>query len=131
MQLHFRVQKIHRCAASNCPREQGSATPVPKESVKRGRDSLLSSEPILQWKLKEDTGEVGSMVRDEAVGIVTGEEPEAFVEGIDRLLRDEDSRREMGRRARRLAETKLSWRFLAGRLVELYQELLTSAGAEG
>lgn len=90
-------------------------------------DFLAAGRPIAT----QPTGEVGSMVRDEAVGIVTGEEPEAFVEGIDRLLRDEDSRREMGRRARRLAETKLSWRFLAARLVELYQELLTSAGAEG
>jgi glycosyltransferase involved in cell wall biosynthesis len=83
-------------------------------------DFLAAGRPIAT----QPTGEVGSMVIEEAVGIVTGQEPEAFAEGLDRLLQDEDSRQEMGRRARRLAETKLSWRVLAGRLIELYQELL-------
>jgi glycosyltransferase involved in cell wall biosynthesis len=83
-------------------------------------DFLAAGRPIAT----QPTGEVGSMVIEEAVGIVTGQEPEAFAEGIDRLLQDEDLRLEMGRRARRLAETKLSWRVLAGRLIELYQELL-------
>ena len=68
------------------------------------------------------------MVRSEGIGIVPEAEPEAFAAAIDRLLAHEESRQQMGLRARKLAETRLSWSALAKQLDELYRDLLSERG---
>jgi glycosyltransferase involved in cell wall biosynthesis len=46
------------------------------------------------------------------------------------LLTDDARRRDMGARARRFAETELSWSRIGQRTLEVYQKVLPSLGAE-
>jgi glycosyltransferase involved in cell wall biosynthesis len=69
------------------------------------------------------TGDLGRLVAMERIGIVAPETPEAFAHAILDLLRQPTVRAEMGRRARTLAETTLSWRTVAARVGDLYDEL--------
>jgi glycosyltransferase involved in cell wall biosynthesis len=82
-------------------------------------DYLAAGRPIAT----NATGDLGRLVVTERIGIVAPETPEAFARGILDLLRQQDVRREMGRRARALAETTLSWRTVAAPVGELYDEL--------
>ena len=100
--------------------------PYSDRSLNRARypnrvgDYLAAGRPIAT----NPTGDVGRMVRDEGVGLVADAEPEAFAGAIQGLLEDAPLREEMGRRARHLAETRLSWRSMAVPLEGLYQELM-------
>jgi len=102
--------------------------PYSDRSLNRARypnrvgDYLAAGRPIAT----NPTGDVGRMLRDEGVGLVADPEPETFAQAIQMLLEDAPLREEMGRRARWLAETRLSWRSLAVPLVGLYQELMAS-----
>ena len=55
-------------------------------------------------------------------------DPDAFAGGladaINRLMRDEKLRKSMGAKARRRVEEQFSWRSIAGRTLEYYQDLL-------
>jgi glycosyltransferase involved in cell wall biosynthesis len=54
------------------------------------------------------------------VGITADDDPLAFSAAIQDLLASPESMEDMGRRARRLAETRLSWRALARDVADLY-----------
>jgi glycosyltransferase involved in cell wall biosynthesis len=69
------------------------------------------------------TGDLGRLVTRERIGIVAPEAPEAFARDIVDLLRQPHLCCEMGRRARALAETTLSWRAVTSGVVELYEDL--------
>jgi glycosyltransferase involved in cell wall biosynthesis len=85
----------------------------------RAGDYLAAGRPIAT----NPTGDLGRLVAKERVGIVAPETPDAFARAILDLLRQQDVRDEMGRRARALAETTLSWRAVAARVGDLYDEL--------
>jgi glycosyltransferase involved in cell wall biosynthesis len=55
--------------------------------------------------------------------LVRPNEPEAFCDGLARLIEDEDLRREMGRRGRRFVEEKYSKERLLTDITGLYREL--------
>jgi glycosyltransferase involved in cell wall biosynthesis len=82
-------------------------------------DYLAAGRPIAT----NPTGDLARLVAKERIGIVAPETPEAFGYAILDLLRQHAARDEMGRRARALAETTHSWRAVAGRVGELYDEL--------
>lgn len=82
-------------------------------------DYLAAGRPIAT----NPTGDLGRLVEKERFGIVAPQVPEVFARAILELLHRPDVRAEMGRRARRLAETTLSWRAAAARVADLYQEL--------
>ena len=87
-------------------------------------DYLAAGRPIAT----NPTGDLGEMVRSEGIGIVPEAEPEAFAAAIDQLLANKESQQQMGLRARKLAETRLSWSALAKQLDELYRDLLSERG---
>lgn len=70
------------------------------------------------------TGDLGKMVKDEGVGLLAEESPEAFADAIEILIKDESMREEIGRRARYVAETKFSWALRARELEAFYRDLL-------
>ena len=82
-------------------------------------DYLAAGRPIAT----NPTGDLGRFVASEQVGVVAPQTPEAFARAILDLLRKPAVRDEMGSRARTLAETTLSWRALAARVGDLYDEL--------
>lgn len=85
-------------------------------------DYLAAGRPVVT----NATGDLGRLVADERVGLLAPEHPAGFAEVLDRLLDAQRLRAAMGARARRLAETRLSWRTLASGLEALYGELAES-----
>jgi glycosyltransferase involved in cell wall biosynthesis len=96
--------------------------PFSRRGVNLGRfpnrfgDYLAAGRPIAT----NDTPDVGTVVRAERVGITADDDPLAFSAAIQDLLASPESMEDMGRRARRLAETRLSWRALARDVADLY-----------
>jgi glycosyltransferase involved in cell wall biosynthesis len=87
-------------------------------------DYLAAGRPIAT----NPTGDLGSLVIKEGIGVVAPEEPTAFADAILDLLDRPQQREEMGARARRLAETTFSWRARAEALNTLYRELALERG---
>lgn len=92
--------------------------------INRGRyphklgDYLAAGRPTVT----NPTGDLKDLVADEAVGLLAEESPEAFATAVDALLSDPDRAERMGKRARRLAEQRLSWRAIAADLADFYAE---------
>ncbi len=83
-------------------------------------DYMAAGRPVVT----NPTGDMGQMVQDEGIGMVTSEDPQAYAEAICVLLADPVQREAMGKRARHLAETRYSWRAMAQKVDALYQTLL-------
>jgi len=102
--------------------------PLPDNLANRARwpikfgDYLASGRPCVLC----DVGDSAKVAREEEVGEVTSPHPQAFASGILRLLRDPERGIEMGKRARTLAEGKLSWGAQAEKLVGVYEKCLTT-----
>jgi glycosyltransferase involved in cell wall biosynthesis len=73
------------------------------------------------------TGDLAAIVVAEAIGAVTPAMPDAYAAATAALLAAPHTRAEMGRRARRVAETTLAWRTLAATVAALYGALLDAA----
>ncbi len=84
-------------------------------------DYLAAGRPIVT----NPNGDLGKVVADERVGLVTEEHPQAFAEAIVRLFEDHELCEELGSRARQLAENRYDWRSLAGEVERLYDSLLS------
>lgn len=85
--------------------------PFRDSPVNRGRypnklgDYLAAGRPVLTNR----TGDLGQLVEQERVGALAGETGAAMAAVAFELLQDPDRLEELGRRARRLAETRMSW----------------------
>jgi glycosyltransferase involved in cell wall biosynthesis len=86
-------------------------------------DAAAAGRPIAT----NSTGDIGRLVIDEGLGIVTDEEPSIMAAAVLDLTKDQEKLKQLGRRARKVAETKLSWSLLADRLGSFYEQLLSSA----
>ena len=82
-------------------------------------DYLAAGRPVVT----NATGDLGRLVADEGIGALAPEDPAGFADVLLQLLAEPGRRAEMGARARRLAETRLSWRAIASGLDDLYAEL--------
>ena len=83
-------------------------------------DYLAAGRPIVT----NPTGDLAEIVQREDIGAVAAAEPEAYAAATAALLNAPAQRAEMGRRARRVAETTFSWRALAVTVMCFYAELL-------
>jgi glycosyltransferase involved in cell wall biosynthesis len=81
-------------------------------------DYLSAGLPVLT----NAVGEMGRVVAEEQVGEVTSPDPEAYADGLARLIADEPRLRMLGQRAREAAR-RLSWDVVAGDLERFYSEL--------
>jgi len=100
--------------------------PYPNQTINRAgfanklADYLAAGRPVATNR----TGDVGAVVAEQNVGVATTDEPEAYAEGICKLLEDPRLRMEMGLQARHLAETSFSFRTRATELEEFYLRLV-------
>ena len=100
--------------------------PYPNQTVNRAgfanklADYLATGRPVAT----NLTGDLGAVVTEQNVGVATADDPEAYAEGICRLLEDPRLRTEMGLQARHLAETSFSFRARAKELEEFYLRLV-------
>jgi glycosyltransferase involved in cell wall biosynthesis len=78
--------------------------------------AMAAARPIVT----NDTGDLGKLVGDEHIGVTAAEDGPAMARAMQMLFGDAARAEAMGRRARRLAETRLSWSILAGDLAEFY-----------
>ena len=85
-------------------------------------DYLAAGRPVVT----NQTGDLATIVVDEDIGAVAAAEPDAFAAATAALLNAPEARAQMGRRARRVAETTLSWHTLAATVAAFYAELLDS-----
>jgi glycosyltransferase involved in cell wall biosynthesis len=82
-------------------------------------DYLAAGLPVLTNAI----GEMGRVVQEERVGEATAPNPQAYAEGLCRLLLMEPVQlRELGRHARGIAE-RMSWDSVGGELESFYREL--------
>lgn len=82
-------------------------------------DYLAAGRPIIATglpEIKKIVGECGFPAEPD--------DPMDFADKILQMIRDPDSRKEMGKRARELAETKYSWQILAKQLEKVYSHFL-------
>ncbi len=70
-----------------------------------------------------DVGGWSRIIREEGVGVLTGESPEEFAEGILRLLLDGEFAVGCGRRGLEVVSGKYSWDASAGILMRVYERL--------
>ena len=96
--------------------------PYTRRPVNLGRSpnsaghALAAARPIVT----NPTGDLGALVRDEGIGLTAEETGAAMAQALQQLFDDPPQAEAMGRRARALAETRLAWSHLAGRLAEFY-----------
>jgi glycosyltransferase involved in cell wall biosynthesis len=100
--------------------------PFRDSPVNRGRypnklgDYLAAGRPVLTNR----TGDLGQLVEQERVGALAGETGAAMAAVAFELLQDPDRLEELGRRARRLAETRMSWGQRAMELEAAYRRVV-------
>ena len=73
-----------------------------------------------------DIEDVTTIISQGQIGLVAEDNPQALVCKLQRLVDDPVLRQEMGKRARRLAETEYRWEKRGKQLEALYQEILLS-----
>jgi glycosyltransferase involved in cell wall biosynthesis len=96
--------------------------PFRDRPINRGRspgklgDYAAAGRPVVT----NPTGDVGTLVAAEGIGVLAGESPEVFARAILDLLADPQRRRALGERAREVAERRLAWSVLAADVEALY-----------
>ncbi len=81
-------------------------------------DYMSAGRPIVT----QPVGDLRSMFQnDDPMGLLVGDKPREFANGICELLADPDRAEQYGRNARRLAEEKYSWLKVTERLESYYQ----------
>jgi glycosyltransferase involved in cell wall biosynthesis len=79
-------------------------------------DYFAAGRPIVT----NPVGEIREILLKHSAGIMTEYTPEAFAEGIARVFREPEMAAEMGRTARRVAETDLAWDGIIDELEKAY-----------
>ena len=77
------------------------------------------------------TPEVGlaSRVREHGAGVVTAGDPQSLAQALRQLLADPEARLVMGLRGTEAAARHFSWPAIAGRMEQVYEEVLAGRGA--
>jgi len=73
-----------------------------------------------------DVGDVANLLRDNDIGLLVKPEPTEFAARIDELLDDPQRAREMGDRAREVAQTTYSQETIADKLEEFYGKFIAA-----
>ncbi len=84
---------------------------------------LAAGRPVVS----NPVGEVGSLIQNQNIGILTDPTAESFARGICRILSEPDRLNEMGTNARSVAEKKLSGSQFSEKLEEIYFGCLNNA----
>ena len=84
-------------------------------------EAQASGLPVIATK----EGGLQSIIKHEKTGLIVEKSPQAVKEGLKRLMKDEELRRKMGRRAREIAVERYSWDIVAKKTEEVYNRVLT------
>lgn len=98
--------------------------PLTDRAANRGRlpNKLLDYMAAGRPTVASPVGDVAAILKEHAVGVLSTSE--AFTETIAALLADRERAAELGRNARRVAETVFDWPSLIDRLEDFYTRLL-------
>ncbi len=103
--------------------------PLRDSGANRGRFPLKLNDFMAAGRavVASDVGDLGDLVREEGIGLVAPDRADALAQAVLDLLADDARRAAMGRRARRLAEGRLSWPAVGSKLEGFYQNILALA----
>lgn len=79
-------------------------------------DYLAAGRPVVT----NPTGDAGRLVAEERVGLVVPGQPGAMAQALSHLLAHPGKARELGLRARQVAEERMAWQQLVGKLTNFY-----------
>jgi glycosyltransferase involved in cell wall biosynthesis len=102
--------------------------PLRDSTANRGRwpskidDYLAAGKPVVATRV----GDVAALIEEGQCGVLTDDIPEDFASKTLDVLRHPDWIDEMGRNARKVAETKLDWRLLTDQLERFYLRILNT-----
>jgi glycosyltransferase involved in cell wall biosynthesis len=78
-----------------------------------------------------NVGDVPQLLEKEQIGLVSEPQPEDFAEKILLILRNDELNRKMGKKARRVAETRFSLNFQGAKLESIYQRITQNQSHRG
>jgi L-malate glycosyltransferase len=108
------LEELSRAAMLLLPSKQETAPLVISEGLSAGKPVVAST-----------AGGIANLVHHGETGFIADwAENDKFVEYIDRLLRDDQLRTEMGRKAREEALSRFTKDNVAARTMEVYREAL-------
>ena len=102
--------------------------PLKNSVANRGRwpskvsDYLSSGKAVVASRV----GDVAALIEEGQCGVLAEDSPEDFASKTLEVLRHPDWVDEMGRNARRVAETKLDWRLLTDQLEQFYLRIMSA-----
>ncbi len=101
--------------------------PLADRAANRGRlpNKLLDYMAAGRATVANPIGDVQSIVNDHRVGLLANDD--GFAAALNRLLTDAALCAELGRNARRTAETEYNWSHLSDRLEAFYKQVLTAS----
>jgi glycosyltransferase involved in cell wall biosynthesis len=101
--------------------------PLRDSNANRGRfpykltDYMALNRPVVATTV----GDIPEILNNEGIGLLSPDSAQPFAECTLQLLANPGQREEMGRKARKLAETRFSWKEISVELETLYQAALT------
>jgi glycosyltransferase involved in cell wall biosynthesis len=99
--------------------------PLRDSGANRGRyplkinDYMAAGRPVVAT----DVGDLPNLVRQGQFGLITPDQPAALAKAVVSLLRAPEQRQKMGRLARHMAETELTWEKMSARLATFYEQV--------
>jgi len=99
--------------------------PLQDSGANRGRFPMKFHDFLAAGRciVATDVGDIGKIMRKEAIGYLSTPNPEALAETVLNLLENNDSRENMEKHARYLAETKFAWSIVTKVLEKFYMEI--------
>lgn len=103
--------------------------PLKNNGANQGRfpmklfDFMAAGRPVVAT----DVADIGSLVRDKHVGLVSSDNPDAFTQATLRLIEDKDMQFEMGQNGRFVAENEFAWPVVTSQLEAFYQKILNES----
>jgi len=98
--------------------------PLQDSGANRGRFPMKFHDFLAAGRciVATDVGDVGKIMREDAIGYLSPPIPEALAQIVLNLLENNESRENMEKRARYLAETKFAWSIVTSTLAKFYLE---------
>ena len=100
--------------------------PLRNSGANRGRSPLKLNDYLAAGRavVATDVGDLGDLLRQEPIGCLVPDEPDALAKAVLVLLDNPRRLERMGKHARHLAETELAWEHSADRLESFYYRVL-------
>jgi glycosyltransferase involved in cell wall biosynthesis len=100
--------------------------PLRDTNANRGRFPLKLTDYMAAGlpTVATDVGEIGDLLREETVGVLTADDAEKLADAVLSLLGDASRCHDLGHRARQVAEARFSWPAIAERTEQFYEAIV-------